>query len=90
MESLSFIETSMEDKIGFITLNRPKQYNALNRQMIREIVAAAEEFDDNPHVQVILLSGNGQAFRREPILRKWRERAPSKWSSAINLQFGTG
>jgi enoyl-CoA hydratase len=62
MESLSFIETSMEDKIGFITLNRPKQYNALNRQMIREIVAAAEEFDDNPDVQVILLSGNGQAF----------------------------
>ncbi len=62
MESLSFIETSMEDKIGFITLNRPKQYNALNRQMIREIVEAAEEFDHNPHVQVILLSGNGQAF----------------------------
>ena len=62
MESLSFIETSMEDKIGFITLNRPKQYNALNRQMIHEIVTAAEAFDRDPNVQVILLSGNGQAF----------------------------
>jgi|GEM_PF-6098438 len=55
MESLSFIETSMEDKIGFITMNRPRQYNALNRQMIHEIVTAAEAFDQDPNVQVILL-----------------------------------
>ena len=82
MESLSFIETSMEDKIGFITLNRPKQYNALNRQMIREIVAAAEEFDDNPHVQVILLSGNGQAFSAGADIEEMAE------EGAVQMELG--
>ena len=82
MESLSFIETSMEDKIGFITLNRPKQYNALNRQMIREIAAAAEEFDDNPHVQVILLSGNGQAFSAGADIEEMAE------EGAVQMELG--
>ena len=45
MNEFQFIETSIEDGIGFITLNRPKQLNALNRQMVREIVSAMEAFD---------------------------------------------
>ncbi len=62
MNELQFIETSIEDGIGFITLNRPKQLNALNRQMVSEIVSAMEAFDRNPQVKIILLSGKGKAF----------------------------
>lgn len=62
MNELQFIETAIEDGIGFVTLNRPKQLNALNRQMISEIVSVIESFDRNPQVKVILLSGNGKAF----------------------------
>ncbi|WP_455662454.1 enoyl-CoA hydratase/isomerase family protein [Pradoshia sp.] len=62
MDGFQFIETSIEASIGFITLNRPKQLNALNRQMVREIVAAAEDFERNSAVRVIVVSGNGQAF----------------------------
>lgn len=62
MNQFQFIETSIEDEIGFITLNRPKQLNALNRQMISEIVLAMETFDHDSHVKVIVLSGNGRAF----------------------------
>ncbi len=62
MDGFQFIETSIEAPIGFITLNRPKQLNALNRQMVHEIVAAAEEFDRDSAVRVIVVSGNGQAF----------------------------
>ena len=62
MSELQFIETSIEDGIGFITLNRPKQLNALNRQMVSEIVSATEAFDRDSQVKVILLSGRGKAF----------------------------
>ncbi|WP_340372952.1 enoyl-CoA hydratase-related protein [Peribacillus sp. FSL E2-0218] len=62
MNALQFIETSIEDGIGFIFLNRPKQLNALNRKMISEIVSTMEAFDIDSQVKVILLSGNGKAF----------------------------
>jgi enoyl-CoA hydratase len=62
MNSFEFIETSIEDGIGFIFLNRPKQLNALNRQMVSEIVSATEAFDRDAQVKVILLSGRGKAF----------------------------
>lgn len=62
MEMFQYIETSIEDGIGFLFLNRPKQLNALNRTMVAEIVAAMEEFDRDPDVKVILLSGHGKAF----------------------------
>jgi enoyl-CoA hydratase len=62
MGLFQYIETSVENEIGFITLNRPKQLNALNRTMVAEIVSAAEEFDRDTQVKVILLSGHGKAF----------------------------
>lgn len=62
MDGFQFIEASIEAPIGHIVLNRPKQLNALNRQMIQEIVAAAEAFDQDPAVRVIMISGNGQSF----------------------------
>lgn len=57
-----FIETSICENIGCIKLNRPKQFNALNRTMVKEIVDTMEEFDRNNEVSVILISGNGRAF----------------------------
>lgn len=62
MVPFDFIEISMEDGVGFIRLNRPKQLNALNRKMVREIVTALEMLDQNDEVVAILLSGNGRAF----------------------------
>lgn len=62
MSTFEFIETSIKDQVGIIELNRPKQYNALNRTMVREIVEAMEIFDRNNEVVTILLTGKGRAF----------------------------
>ena len=62
MNELQFIETAIEDGIGFVTLNRPKQLNALNRQMISEIVSVIESFDRNPQVKVMLLYWKGKSI----------------------------
>ena len=60
--TFEFIETSKQSTIGLIELNRPKQYNALNRTMVREIVEALESFDRDEDIRVIVLSGRGNAF----------------------------
>ncbi|MFJ6267551.1 enoyl-CoA hydratase/isomerase family protein [Lysinibacillus xylanilyticus] len=62
MPAFTFIEITMDSGIGYIYLNRPRQYNSLNRAMVREIVQAMEMFDRDEHVQVIVLAGNGKAF----------------------------
>lgn len=57
-----FIQTRKEQAIGMIELDRPNVLNALNRQMVKEIVSAAEAFDADDNVRVIVLQGKGRAF----------------------------
>jgi enoyl-CoA hydratase len=61
-EKCQFIEIRVEGSIGFIELNRPKVLNAINRQMVSEIVYTMENFDRQEDVRVIVLSGKGRAF----------------------------
>jgi enoyl-CoA hydratase len=60
--TFQFIATTIEGPLGFIQLNRPKVLNALNRQMVSEILQAMEQFDRHDEVRVILVSGTGRAF----------------------------
>ncbi|KAA9017011.1 enoyl-CoA hydratase/isomerase family protein [Niallia endozanthoxylica] len=62
MNTFEYIERFIEDGVGVIQLNRPRQLNALNRKMIREIVTALEQFDQNDEVVSILVTGKGRAF----------------------------
>lgn len=50
------------DRVGTITLNRPKALNALNTQVMHEIVSAAAQFDDDKDIGAILLTGSEKAF----------------------------
>jgi enoyl-CoA hydratase len=57
------IEVSTEkDRVGLIRLNRPKQLNALNQQVMAEVVAAAQAFDADPGIGAIVLTGSEKAF----------------------------
>lgn len=62
MTAFTFIEETIDSGIGYIYLNRPQQYNSLNRAMVREIVQAMELFDRDEDVKVIVIAGNGKAF----------------------------
>ncbi|GIK16634.1 MAG: enoyl-CoA hydratase [Planctomycetota bacterium] len=54
------IET--QDRVGVITLNRPKQLNALNLELMKQLVAALEAFDTDDNLRVIVLAGGERAF----------------------------
>ena len=50
------------NKVGVITLNRPKQLNALNDQLMTELGAAMQAFDADPAIACMIIAGNDKAF----------------------------
>ncbi|MDS1137295.1 enoyl-CoA hydratase [Nitratireductor indicus] len=50
------------ERVGLITLNRPKALNALNALVMEEVVAAAQAFDENPRIGAIVITGSEKAF----------------------------
>ncbi|MEK9953626.1 MAG: enoyl-CoA hydratase [Curvibacter sp.] len=49
-------------KVGLITLNRPKQLNALNDQLMDELGAALQAFDADPAIGCMVITGSEKAF----------------------------
>lgn len=49
-----------EGPIAIITINRPKQLNALNKQTIEELNACLEEQKSNSEVRVVIITGSGE------------------------------
>lgn len=56
------IIVEQRDRVGVITLNRPKALNALSLELADELVAAATAFDRDPGVGAILITGSEKAF----------------------------
>lgn len=50
------------DKVGVITLNRPKQLNALNDQLMNELGEALKAFDADERIGCVILTGSEKAF----------------------------
>ncbi|WSL65923.1 enoyl-CoA hydratase [Kitasatospora herbaricolor] len=49
-------------RVGLITLNRPKALNALNNQLMNEVVTAATAFDRDPGIGCLVVTGSEKAF----------------------------
>ena len=50
------------DKVGIVTLNRPKQLNALNDQLMDELGRALKAFDADPAIGCMVVTGSEKAF----------------------------
>jgi len=60
--SYETILVDRDERVGTITLNRPQALNALNSQVMAEVTAAAAEFDADPGIGAIIITGSGKAF----------------------------
>ena len=49
-------------RVGLITLNRPQVMNALNNQLMRELMDALEAFDKDNAIGAMVITGNEKAF----------------------------
>ena len=50
------------EKVGVITLNRPKQLNALNDQLMNELGEALKAFDADEKIGCMIITGSEKAF----------------------------
>lgn len=68
-----------DDRFGVatLTLNRPKQYNALSEALLTELQSALETIEHDASVRVVVIAGNGPAFCAGHDLKQMRA-TPSK------------
>ncbi len=57
-----FIKLEQKERVGIITLNRPKQLNALNAELMQELAKALYAYDADEGIGAILITGSEKAF----------------------------
>lgn len=60
--SYELILAEVRGRVGLVTLNRPQAMNALNNQLMRELMDALAAFDKNEAVGAMVITGNEKAF----------------------------
>ena len=60
--SYELILTETRGRVGLVTLNRPKQMNALNPQLMQELGKALYAFDADDGIGAIVIAGGEKAF----------------------------
>jgi enoyl-CoA hydratase len=81
------ILTSVEGNVGIVTLNRPKVLNALNHELMDELVNALEAFEKDDNVRAIVLTGSERAFAAGADIKEMSEE--SAISILLKNRFAT-
>jgi enoyl-CoA hydratase/carnithine racemase len=74
-----------EDKIGFITLNRPQAMNTFNVPFARELNDALWEMEEDPEVRVIVIDANGKHFSTGISLDEFKDKTSKEYREFIHL-----
>ncbi|HLG61592.1 MAG TPA: enoyl-CoA hydratase-related protein [Ktedonosporobacter sp.] len=77
MAEYQYILVEREERIGIVTLNRPKELNALNFKLVSELANALEEFDRDEGIRCIILTGAGEkAFAAGADIKEMADKSP--------------
>jgi enoyl-CoA hydratase/carnithine racemase len=60
--SYETLQLSREDAVLTVTLSRPERLNALNTQMLEELLRALDEIDADDEVRAVIVTGAGRGF----------------------------
>ncbi|MER5866005.1 enoyl-CoA hydratase [Kitasatospora sp. NPDC002040] len=75
MTEYQTILVEQRGRVGLITLNRPEALNALNNQLMREVVGAATAFDRDPSVGALVITGSEKAFAAGADIKEMQDNA---------------
>jgi len=62
MDEKEFIITEIIGNTSLVKLNRPESYNALNLQILAELMDTLKELDEKDDIGAIVITGNDKAF----------------------------
>jgi len=78
------ILATRDGAVGIVTLNRPKALNALNGELLAELVAVLEEWDRDDQVRCVVLTGSDRAFAAGADIK---EMAPQSYMDMYKSNF---
>ena len=58
----SVVDVQVDDRIAWVTLNRPEKRNAMSPSLNREMNQVLEELEQREDVGVVVLTGAGESF----------------------------
>ncbi len=77
MSDYQYILVERDERVGIVTLNRPKELNALNFQLVSELAEALEAFDDDESIGCMIITGAGQkAFAAGADIKEMSDKSP--------------
>lgn len=74
--SYEHILTYTQGRVGVAQLNRPKALNALNRDLMAELIDALTTFDDDPNIGCLVVTGSDRAFAAGADIKQMAEATP--------------
>lgn len=83
------ILTESRGNVGLIRLSRPEARNALNNQLVHELMDALEAFDRAGDIGAIVITGNEKAFAAGADIKEMAELSPAAMQASGFIQsFG--
>lgn len=77
MSDYQYILVDRDERVGIVTLNRPKELNALNFQLVSELAEALEAFDRDESIGCMIITGAGQkAFAAGADIKEMSDKSP--------------
>ena len=62
MSEKEFVVIEIIGKVGLVKLNRPESYNALNLQLLSELMESLKELDERDDIGAIVITGDEKSF----------------------------
>ena len=76
-----------EGAFATVTLNRPEQLNALSDEIMRGLVEAMKELDDDRGIGCIVLTGSGRAFAAGADIKQMSETEPMAFAFGGRIEL---
>ena len=88
--NLAYVQYQRVDSAAHIVLTRPERTNALNGQMLAEIMLAMDAAEADAEVRAIVVSGSGTSFSSGFDLKEQMEKRPTgvtQWRPLLQKDF---
>jgi enoyl-CoA hydratase len=77
MPEYQYIVAERDEQVGIVTLNRPKELNALNFQIVAELADALDTFDRDEGIRCMVITGAGEkAFAAGADIKEMAGKSP--------------
>ncbi len=77
---------SREGQVATVTMNRPRQLNALSQELMSGVVLAIQELDRDREIRAIVLTGSERAFAAGADIREMSSRTPIEFAFGARVE----